>query len=474
MTSSTIKALTSDDVSLDAEAVSTFAASLRGDLVHTTSDDYDEARSIWNAMIDRRPGLIVRCAGTADVVRAVAFAKEHGLLVSVRGAGHNIAGKALRDGALLVDLSGLRSVHVDVGGKTVRAEPGCTLGDIDHETLAFGLALPVGINSTTGISGLTLGGGFGWLSRTLGMTIDNLISVDVVTADGELVTASADENADLFWGIRGGGGNLGIVTSWHFRLHPVGPNLLCGVAAYPFDDARTVLDKYRAAAAEAPEELTVWAVLRHAPPLPFLPESWHGKMIVVIAMVYAGADAEAGEKATQPFRNLGDAIGEHVEVQPFAGFQQAFDPLLTPGARNYWKSHNFTELQDGLLDTLVEYAAKLPSGQSEIFVAQMGGATNRVAADATVYGHRDVTFIMNVHTRWDAPSEDEGCVSWARQFFEATAGFATGGVYVNFMPDDEADRIGSAYGANQERLAQVKKAYDPENFFRVNWNVAPA
>jgi FAD/FMN-containing dehydrogenase len=473
MSQTTLTTLSGSNTDVPADAIEGLAASLRGDLVHPSSESYDETRAIWNAMIDRRPGLIVRCAGTADVVQAVRFAKQHGLLVSVRGAGHNIAGKALCDGALLIDLSGLRSVRVDPARKTVRAEAGCTLGDIDHETLAFGLALPVGINSTTGISGLTLGGGFGWLSRSFGMTVDSLVSADVVTANGELVTASAEEHADLFWGIRGGGGNLGIVTSWEFRVHPVGPNLLCGVVAYPFDDAKQVLNAYREAAAAAPEELTVWAVLRHAPPLPFLPESWHGKMVVIMAMVYAGADAAAGEAATKPFRSLGAAIGEHVEVQPFAGFQQAFDPLLTPGARNYWKSHNFTELQDGLLDTLVDYAGKLPSGQSEIFVAQMGGATNRVAPDATVYGHRDVTFIMNVHTRWDEAGQDESCVGWARQFFEATAPFATGGVYVNFMPDDEADRVGNAYGANYERLAQVKKTYDPENLFRVNWNVSP-
>jgi FAD/FMN-containing dehydrogenase len=474
MSSLPLKTLTNEDVSLPLEAVESFAAGLRGDLLQPATEGYEEARSIWNAMIDRRPGLIVRCAGTADVVRAIGFAKEHGLLVSVRGAGHNIAGKALRDGALLIDLSGLRSVRVDPARKTVRAEPGCTLGDIDHETLAFGLALPTGINSTTGISGLTLGGGFGWLSRSFGMTVDNLISADVVTAAGELVTASADEHPDLFWGIRGGGGNLGIVTSWEFKLHSVGPDLLCGVVAYPFEQAQAVLKAYREAAAAAPDELTVWAVLRHAPPLPFLPESWHGKMVVIAAMVYAGPDAAAGEQATKPFRALGDAIGEHVGVQPFAGFQQAFDPLLTPGARNYWKSHNFTALEDGLLDTLATYAGKLPSGQSEIFVAQMGGATNRVAADATVYGHRDVTFIMNVHTRWDTAGEDEACVAWAREFFDATAPFATGGVYVNFMPDDEAERVGSAYGSNYERLGRVKQTYDPENLFRVNWNVTPS
>jgi FAD/FMN-containing dehydrogenase len=469
-----LKTLTGGETDLSSDAVEALGASLRGDLVLPGAASYDEARTIWNAMIDRRPGLIVRCEGASDVVKAVDFAREHGLLVSVRGAGHNIAGKALADGALLIDLSGMRSVRVDEGAQTVRAEPGATLGDLDQETATFGLVVPTGINSTTGISGLTLGGGFGWLSRKLGMTVDSLVSADVVTADGNLVKASADENPDLFWGIRGGGGNLGVVTSWEFKAHKVGPELLCGVLAYPFDDAKNVLTNYRALAAEASEDLTVWAVLRHAPPLPFLPEEWHGKMVVVMAMVYAGEDAAAGEAATKPFREIGGSLGEFVAVQPFAGFQQAFDPLLTPGARNYWKSHNFTELQDGLLDALVEYGGKLPSGQSEIFVAQMGGATNRVAADATVYAHRDVTFVMNVHTRWDAASEDEACVAWAREFFDATAPFATGGVYVNFMPDDETDRVGAAYGSNTERLAKVKQTYDPGNLFRVNWNVAPA
>lgn len=469
-----IKTLAGGQTTVNDDTIATFRASLGGEVVLPGASSYDEVRAIWNAMIDRKPGMIVRCRSASDVLKAVRFAREHGLLISVRGAGHNIAGKSLADGALLIDLSGMRAVRVDAGAGTVRAEPGCTLGDLDRETAAFGRVVPTGINSTTGISGLTLGGGFGWLSRKLGMTVDSLVSADVVTANGALVKASPDENADLFWGIRGGGGNLGVVTSWEFKAHAVGPELVCGVVAYPFDDAQNVLAKYRAAAAEAPDDLTVWAVLRHAPPLPFLPEDWHGKMVVVLAMVYAGEDAAAGEGATKPFREIGGAIGEHVGVQPFAGFQQAFDPLLTPGVRNYWKSHNFTELQDGLLDTVVEYAGRLPSGQSEIFVAQMGGATNRVAADATVYAHRDVTFVMNVHTRWDTPAEDEACVSWARTFFEATAPFATGGVYVNFMPDDETDRVGAAYGSNTDRLAQVKQAYDPDNLFRVNWNVAPA
>jgi FAD/FMN-containing dehydrogenase len=378
-----LKTLAGDPTELNGETIEAFAASLRGELILPSADSYDEARAIWNAMIDRKPGMIAQCAGASDVIKAVNFAREHGLLVSVRGAGHNIAGKSLADGALLIDLSAMRSVHVDAGAKTVRCEPGCTLGDLDAETAAFGLVVPTGINSTTGISGLTLGGGFGWLSRKLGMTIDSLISADVVTADGKLVKASADENADLFWGIRGGGGNLGVVTSWQFQAHAVGPDLLSGVVAYPFDDAKAVLTQYRALAAAAPEDLTVWAVMRHAPPLPFLPEDWHGKMVVILAMVYAGEDAAVGEAATKPFREIGGAIGEHAGVQPFAAFQQAFDPLLTPGARNYWKSHNFTELKDELLDTLVDYAGKLPSGQSEIFVAQMGGATNRVAAPPT-------------------------------------------------------------------------------------------
>jgi FAD/FMN-containing dehydrogenase len=448
-------------------------ASLRGSVCLPDEPGYHEARTLWNAMIDRRPGAVVRCAGAADVIRAVRFARDHDLLLAVRSGGHNIAGNAVCDGGLTIDLSPMRSVRVDPARRTARVEPGATLAEFDKEAQAFGLATPVGINSTTGIAGLTLGGGFGWISRKYGLSVDNLLAADVVTAEGELLRASETENPDLFWALRGGSGNFGVVTSFEFRLHPVGPEVLSGLIVHPYSEARRLFDGYRRFVAEAPDELTAWVVLRKAPPLPFLPEDWHGKEVMVLALCYAG-DMAAGEKAVAPLRALGKPIADVVSPHPFVGWQAAFDPLLTPGARNYWKSHDFARISDAAVDAIVEYAGRLPTPECEIFVAHMGGAMNRVAADATAYPHRDAEFVMNVHTRWREPGQDAECVQWAREFFDQTAPHATGGVYVNFMPEDETDRTQGAYGANFGRLAAIKAKYDPGNLFRMNQNIRPA
>lgn len=453
--------------------IDALGGALRGELLTPASPSYDEVRAIWNAMIDRRPALIARCHGAADVLHSVRFAREHDLLLAVRGGGHNIAGNAVADGGLMIDLSPMRSVRVDPERRTARVEPGCTLADVDHETQAFGLATPIGINSTTGIAGLTLGGGFGWLSRKHGMTIDNLLSVDVVTADGELIRASETENPDLFWGIRGGGGNFGVVTSFEFQLHPVGPTVLSGLIVHPFEDAAEVLRFYREFAAELPDDTAVWVVLRKAPPLAFLPVQWHGREVVVLAAFHAG-DMQDGVRVLQPLRDHGRPIADVVGPHPYAAWQQAFDPLLTPGARNYWKSHDFAELSDDLLATLIAYGGDLPSPQCEIFLGQVGGAMKRVPSDATAYAGRQAEFVMNVHTRWDEPGQDNECVAWARAVFQATAPFATGGVYVNFMTEDETDRIGAAYAGNHERLVELKNRYDPGNLFRMNQNIRPA
>ncbi len=452
-------------------AVNEFQSGLLGGLVRREDKSFDEVRALWNAMIDRKPALIVRCAGAADVMSSVNFARKHNLLATVRGGGHNIAGSASADGALMIDLSPMKSVSVDPQSREAVAGPGATLRHLDHECQAFGLATPVGINSTTGIGGLTLGGGFGWLSRSLGLTVDNLISADVVTADGKFVRASATEHPDLFWAIRGGGGNFGIVTSFRFRLHPVGPQVLSGLIVHPFAEAGNVFRHYRDFVAKAPDQLTCWVVMRKAPPLPFLPPEIHGREIFIIALLYAG-DMKEGEKLLEPLRKFGKPIADVVSPHPYAGFQQAFDPLLTPGARNYWKSHNFRELSDAAIDTFIEYAGTLPTPLSEIFIGQLGGVINRVASDATAYPHRDANFVMNIHTRWEEKSQDERCVGWARKFFEASAKFATGGVYVNFISEGE-ERIQNAFGPNQDRLAVVKKKYDPSNFFRSNQNIRP-
>jgi len=457
---------------LDGSAVEELRESLRGDLLLTDDKGYDEARSIWNAMIDRKPALIVRCRGVADVCTAVKFAGKHTLLTSIHGGGHNIAGNAVCDGGLMIDLSEMRDVRIDPTAMRAHVGPGATLGDFDHEALAFGLATPTGINSTTGISGLTLGGGFGWLSRKHGMTVDALRAADVVTADGNLVHTSESVNPDLFWAIRGGGGNFGVVTRFEFELYPIGPDVLSGLIVFSHDEALSVLKKYREFVDSTGDETSVWAVLRQAPPLPFLPESVHGTDVLVLAICHIG-DPKKGEEILKPLRSFGKVLGEHVGVQPFKNWQQAFDPLLTPGSRNYWKSHNFVKLQDELLDVVVDYAGKLPSPQCEIFFGALGCAVASVAPDATAYSHRDANYVLNVHGRWNDAAEDDKCISWAREFFRASEAYATGGVYINFMTADETERVPAAFGANYERLAKVKQKYDPDNLFRINQNISP-
>jgi FAD/FMN-containing dehydrogenase len=444
-----------------------------GKVILPGDDDYDDARRIWNATIDRRPGLIARCAATPDVVHAVNFARDNQLLLAVRGGGHNIAGNAMCDDGLVIDLSRMKAAGVDPGSRRVIIEGGATLADLDAATQAHGLATPVGINSTTGIAGLTLGGGFGWLTRRYGMTIDNLASAELVTAAGEVVHTSAEAFPDLFWAIRGGGGNFGVVTRFEFKLHPVGPDVLSGLIVYPLSEAKPVLQQYREFIAKAPEDLCVWSVLRQAPPLPFLPEAVHGKEIIALALCFAGDPAQ-GEALIAPLRKFGTPVGEHVGVQPYTGWQQAFDPLLAAGARNYWKSHNFLNLDDGLFDAVIEYIGKMPSPHCEIFIGAVGGAANRLAPDATAYAHRDARFVINVHGRWEDPVDDAPGIQWARDFFNASAPFASPGVYVNFMTADEDGRVEAAYGQNYDRLARVKRKYDPANLFRVNQNIKPA
>jgi FAD/FMN-containing dehydrogenase len=473
MTEIRLASLQGGAIALGSENIDALRQTLRGTVCLPAEAGYDEARTIWNAMIDRRPGVVVRARGAADIMRAVNFARNHGVLLAVRAGGHNIAGNAVCEGGLLLDLSLMRGVWVDVVRRTARVEPGATLGDFDKEAQTFGLATPLGINSTTGVAGLTLGGGFGWLSRKFGLAVDNLISADMVAADGKLVQASATENPDLFWALRGGGGNFGVVSSFEFRLHPVGPMVLSGLIVHPFARARELLAGYREFASRAPDELAVWVVLRQAPPLPFLPAEVHGKEILVFAVCYTGDEID-GKRALEPLRALGEPIGDVIGMQPYAAWQTAFDPLLTPGAYNYWKSHNFMELSDGLLDSLVSYAARLPTPECEIFIGQLGGATSRVAVDATAYPHRNARFVMNAHTRWREPADEQRSIDWARQLFAETAPHATGGVYINFMPEDEVDRVSNAYGANYGRLVALKAKHDPDNLFRLNQNVRPS
>ncbi len=457
---------------LSQEALAGFKASFAGNLILPADGQYQEARKIWNAMIDKKPAVIAQVATAADVPVAIAFARNNGLELSIRGAGHNIAGNSLTDGGLVIDFAQMKAVTVDAAKRRVTVQPGATLADLDAATQAHGLVVPVGINSTTGIAGLTLGGGFGWLTRKFGMTIDNLLSVNLVTVDGQQLTASAEQNPELFWAVRGGGGNFGVITQFEFAASQMGPEVLAGLIVFPLKQAKHLLTTYREYTAKAPEELTVWCVMRKAPPLPFLPETVHGTEVLVVAFMYSGKAAD-GEKYVEQLKAFGDPHGAHAGVMPFAGWQQGFDPLLTPGARNYWKSHNFTALSDDALDMLIEYAWSLPSNQCEIFIAHIAGAANRVAADAMAYSARDAKYVLNVHSRWDTAGEDELCIGWARKFFKATKPFASGGAYVNFMTAEEGERVESAYGANYQRLLKAKQKYDPDNILHMNQNIKP-
>lgn len=446
--------------------------SLRGTLLLPGEAQYDDARKIWNAMIDKRPAMIVRCAGAADVRTSVNFARDHGLRLAVRGGGHNIAGSALVNDGLVIDLSAMRSVQVAPHKMRAWVEGGSLLRDVDHETQAYGLATPLGINSTTGVAGLTLGGGFGWLTRRHGLAVDNLVAADIVTASGERLHIDSDNHADLFWAIRGGGGNFGVVTTFEFALHAVGPMVTGGLIVFPFAQAGSVLRKYRDYVEALDDNVSVWAVLRKAPPLPFLPPAVHGTEIVALAF-FSPQPAEQVQGAIADVRAFGEPIGEHVGAVPYAAWQQVFDPLLVPPARNYWKSHNFNTLSDAALEVVVAYAGKLPSAQSEIFLGLIGGAANTRAPDEMAYPHRAALYAMNVHTRWADPQDDAACLAWAREFFKAAAPHAAGSVYINFLNEDEVDRIAEAYGPNYRRLREIKAKYDPDNLFRSNQNILP-
>lgn len=454
------------------ESIEEFKKGLKGEVVLPDDARYDEVRVIWNAMINRRPEVIVQCREASDAAKAIEFACRHSLEITIRGAGHNIAGNSVCDGGLMIDFSLMKNVRVDPEARRARVEPGATLADVDAATQVHGLATPLGINSTTGIAGLTLGGGFGWLTRLYGLTIDNLLSVELITVDGRRLRADAEQNSDLFWAVRGGGGNFGVITEFEFQLHPVGPEIFAGLIVFPFSEADRVLKSYRQFVESAPEALNVWAVLRKAPPLPFLPEEVHGKEVVILPVFYPGTAADA-EKLIAPLRDFAEPIGEHLGPQPYVNWEQAFDPLLTPGARNYWKSHNFEELSDGALREVVKYAGKLPTPQCEIFIGLIGGAANGVRSDATAYVAREARFVMNVHARWEDSPDDERCISWAREFFKASAPYASAGAYVNFMTEEEKGRISDAYGPNYDRLVKIKREYDPQNLLHHNQNIRP-
>jgi FAD/FMN-containing dehydrogenase len=449
-------------------------SSISGLVIGPEDEGYDEARSIWNGAIDRRPACIARCAGVADVVAAVRSAHERDLQVAVLAGGHGVGGHALCDGGLVIDLSPMKGIRVDPVARTARAEAGVLWGELDRETQLFGLATVGGIVTHTGIAGLTLGGGIGWLMRKHGATVDNLVSADVVTAEGEIVTASEEENPDLFWAIRGGGGNFGIVTSFEYRLHPVGPIVLAGPIFHPLEDAPEVLRFYREFIAAAPDDLTTIFDLSVPPALPSLPEEVHGKPVVMVGACYAGSPDE-GAEVVRPLKQFGRPIVDLLEPKPYTALQSMFDPVVPHGWHRYWKSVELPPLTDDAIDTLVEHSAALTSPKSYCIVFQLGGALARVGEDETAFSQRDAAHNVNVNAVWTEEDPDaERHIAWARDFFDAMQPHARGRVYVNFLGEEGGNRVRQAYGAgNYERLVELKRAYDPTNFFRFNQNIAP-
>jgi FAD/FMN-containing dehydrogenase len=457
---------------LETTAFDELGESLRGELLLPTSPGYDTARSIWNGAIDRHPAGIARCTGVADVVAAVRFAGARDLVVAVRSGGHGVGGHALCDDGLVIDLSPVKGIRVDPATRSARAEAGVLWGELDRETQHFGLATVGGIVTHTGIAGLTLGGGIGWLTRKHGATVDNLLSADVVTAEGEFLTASEEENSDLFWAIRGGGGNFGIVTSFVYRLHPVGPTVLAGPVFHALEDAPEVLRFYREFIAAAPDELTTIFDLSVAPPVPFLPERVHGKPILMMGACYAGSPDE-GAEVVRPLKQFGRPIADLLEPKPYTGLQSMFDPLVPHGWHRYWKSVELPPLTDDAIDTLVEKASAFTSPKSYCIVFQLGGALARVGEDATAFSQRGAAHNVNINAVWTEDDTDaERHIAWAQDFFDAMQPHAGGRVYLNFLGEEGGNRVRQAYGArNYERLVELKRVYDPSNFFRLNQNI---
>jgi len=435
---------------------------LKGQVIAPGDADYDTARRIHNGMIDKRPAAIARCTGVADVIAALAFGREHGLPIAVRGGGHNVAGKAVIDDGLVIDLSGMKGMRVDPVNRIARAQGGLTWGEFDRETQAFGLATTGGAISSTGIAGLTLGGGIGWLQRQHGLACDNLLSADVVTADGRFLIASETENRDLFWGLRGGGGNFGIVTSFEYRLHPVGP-VLAGPILHPFSAAKEAFAFYRDFSRSAPDELFCEFGLSALP---------DGQRAVFIFLFYNGP-AEEAERVVAPARAFGSPLEDLLGPQTYCEAQQAFDADFPFGLLNYWKSSNVRELSDDAIETMVAFMEKAPSMRPIVILDQFGGAVARVPNDATAFGHRDAAYDLVIAAIWSEASEQDAHIEWAKSFWEAMQPYASSDVYVNYLSDEGDERVRAAYGHHYERMVELKRKYDPENVFRSNQNIRP-
>ena len=444
------------------DRIERFQAAFRGEVIQPGDSGYETARKIWNASIDKHPGIIARCAGVADVVAAVNFARENELLVAVRGGGHNVSGRALCDDGIVIDLSGMKGIHVDAKNHSARVQAGATLGDVDWETHVFGLAVPAGIISKTGIAGLALGGGVGWLVRKYGLTCDNVLSFDIVTADGNPRVASANENEDLFWALRGGGGNFGVVTSFEFRVHPVS-TVLGGLVIYPRDRAVEVLRFYRDFTQSAPEELTAYCALMHTP---------DGIPAVAVIACYCG-DLTEGEKVFKPLRAFGSPMLDEIQPMPFPQMQTLLDAAFPDGNQNYWKSTFLRELSDDAIAVLVEHANRATSPLTGVTIEFYGGAASRVGVSESAFAHRQAQYDLPILAQWVDPGESQRHIGWARGLADSMRPFSSGAYFLNFLGEEGEDTIKAAYGPNYERLMAIKKKYDPKNFFCMNQNIKP-
>jgi FAD/FMN-containing dehydrogenase len=467
-----VRTRSNGEVTLQEDTIRKFKESLRGELILADDAGYDDARSVWNAMIDRRPALIVRCLGVADVITAVNFAREYGIALSIKGGGHNISGLAVCAGGLMLDMSRMRGVWVDPATRTAWAQAGCLLGDVDRETQVHGLAAVLGFISNTGIAGLTLGGGFGYLTRRFGWTSDNVSSMELVTAGGRVVRTSEKENSDLFWGLRGGGGNFGVVTSFEYKLYPIGPEIIAGAIAWRAEDAPSVLEMYRGLTEAAPPELTCVAGLRMAPPAPWLPKEIHGKPIVALFVCYTGEVSE-GEKVVAPIKAFGSPVGDIIQRRTYVSQQSLLDATQPKGRRYYWKSEYLPRLEPEMLAKLIEHADGIVSPHSVILLFQLDGELNRLADDHSSVGNRNTSSVFNIAASWEKAEDDRSNIEWARAAWRDLRRFSTGGTYVNFLTEEEGDeRIRAAYGNNYQRLVEIKSKWDPANLFCMNKNIA--
>ena len=461
------------EIDLKQENLDNLKMRLKGRLLESGEADYDECRKVWNDMFDRKPGFIVRCLGTPDVIECIKFVRKHDLLLCIKGGGHNIAGLATADGAFMLDMSLMRGVWVDPLRKIAHAQAGCLLGDVDHETQLYGLAAILGFVSTTGITGLTLGGGFGYLTRRWGWTSDNVIGMDLVTADGRLVRASKNKNVDLFWGLRGGGGNFGVVVDIDYKLYPVGPEIVGGLVAWHASEALKVCELYRTLTLQVPPELTLMLLLRPAPQAYWLPKEIHGKPIVIISACYTGYPNE-GQKAIAAIKAFGNPVGDILIPRQYTQMQSLLDTTQPKGRRNYWKSEFLPDINPALCDKIIKHSARIMSPHSSVILMHIGGALNNLGEEHSAVGNRDAQFVLNFLGSWEKVDDDGQNIEWTRNAWDDIKSFSTGGNYINFQTEDEGQsRIDAALGNGLQRLTGIKAKWDPQNVFRINRNIKP-